>query len=151
MFEVLMLKKDLIAPIFGLAIVSMLLCGLAFPFVVTGIAQAVFPYQANGEIVQFKGRATGSWLVSENFTSPMFFHAWNVSASGVDPDTTLQDAYAQIHRIHTATGIPTDALKKIVDDNVEWTLWVTGDPYVNVLKLNLILIQQYPSIYSSFN
>ena len=146
-----MLKKDLIAPIFGLAIMSMLLCGLVFPFAVTGIAQVVFPYQANGEIVQFKGRPTGSWLVSENFTSPMFFHAWNSSASGVDPDTTLQDAYSQIPRINAATGIPTDALKKIVDSNVEWTLWVTGDPYVNVLKLNLILIQQYPSVYSSFN
>jgi K+-transporting ATPase ATPase C chain len=81
----------------------------------------------------------------------MFFHAWNNSASGVDPDTTLQDAYSQIPRIHATTGIPADALKKIVDDNVEWTLWVTGDPYVNVLKLNLILIQQYPSIYNSFN
>jgi K+-transporting ATPase ATPase C chain len=150
MFEVVKLKKDLIAPIFGLAIMSMLLCGLAFPLVVTGIAQVALPYQANGEIVQFKGRATGSWLVSENFSSPMFFHAWNSSASGVDPDTTLQDAYLQIPRIHNATGIPTDALRKIVDDNVEWTLWVTGDPYVNVLKLNLILIQQYPSVYSSF-
>jgi len=145
------LKKDLIAPIFGLAIISMLLCGLAFPIVVTGIAQVAFPYQANGEIVQFKGRPTGSWLVSENFSSPMFFHAWNSSASGVDPDTTLQDAYSQIPNIHAATGISTDALKKIVDDNVEWTLYVTGDPYVNVLRLNLILIQQYPSVYSSFN
>lgn len=145
------MKKDLIAPIFGLAIMSMLLCGLAFPLVVTGIAQVAFPYQANGELAQFHGRATGSWLVSENFTSPKFFHAWNASASGVDPDTTLQDAYSQIPRISAATGIPTDSLKKIVDDNVEWTLWVTGDPYVNVLKLNLILIQQYPSVYSSFN
>jgi K+-transporting ATPase c subunit len=151
MFEVVKLKKDLIAPIFGLAIMSMLLCGLAFPLAVTGIAQVAFPYQANAEIVQFKGRETGSWLVSENFSSPMFFHAWNSSASGVDPDTTLQDAYSQIPRIHAATGIPADALKKIVDDNVEWTLWVTGDPYVNVLKLNLILIQEYPSVYSAFN
>jgi K+-transporting ATPase ATPase C chain len=151
MFEVLEMRRDLVAPIFGLAIVSMLLCGLVFPLVVTGIAQVVFPYQANGEIVQFKGRPSGSWLVSENFSSPMFFHAWNNSASGVDPDTTLQDAYSQIPRIHAATGIPADALKKIVDDNVEWTMWVTGDPYVNVLRLNLILIQQYPSVYISFN
>jgi len=149
-FELIELEKDLIVPIFTLALVSMLLCGLAFPLVVTGIAQVAFPYQANGEIVQYHGRPTGSWLVSENFSSPMFFHAFNASASGVDPDTTLQDAYSQIPRIHNATGIPTDALKKIVDDNVEWTLFVTGDPYVNVLRLNLILTQEYPSVYSSF-
>jgi len=143
------LRRDLVTPIIGLAIVSMLLCGLAFPLLVTGIAQVVFPYQANGEIVQFNGRPSGSWLISENFSSPKFFHAWNNSASGVDPDTTLQDAYAQIPRIHAATGISSDALKKIVDHNVEWTMFVTGDPYVNVLRLNLILIQQYPSVYNS--
>ncbi|HUK27370.1 MAG TPA: potassium-transporting ATPase subunit C [Candidatus Acidoferrales bacterium] len=145
------MEKDLVVPIFTLALVSMLLCGLAFPLVLTGIAQIALPYQANGEIVQFHGRGSGSWLISENFSSPMFFHAYNASASGVDPDATLQDAYSQIPRIHNATGIPTDALKKIVDNNVEWTLFVTGNPYVNVLKLNLILIQQYPSVYSSFS
>jgi K+-transporting ATPase ATPase C chain len=134
-----------------MAIISLILCGLVFPTVVTGLAQVLMPYQANGEIVQFKGRNVGSILVAENFTSPMFFHPWNASASGVDPDITLQDAYSQIPRIQGATGISSDALKQIVDANIERTLWVTGDPYVNVLKLNLILIQQYPSIYSAFS
>jgi K+-transporting ATPase ATPase C chain len=133
-----------------MAIISLILCGLVFPIVVTGLAQVLMPYQANGEIVQFKGRNVGSILVAENFTSPMFFHPWNASASGVDPDITLQDAYSQMPRIQAATGISSDALKQIVDSNIERTLWVTGDPYVNVLKLNLILIQQYPSIYSAF-
>jgi K+-transporting ATPase ATPase C chain len=134
-----------------MAIISLILCGLVFPIVVTGLAQVLMPYQANGEIVQFKGRNVGSIWVAENFTSPMFFHPWNASASGVDPDITLQDAYSQIPRIQAATGIPANSLKQIVDSNIERTLWVTGDPYVNVLKLNLILIQQYPSIYSAFN
>jgi len=134
-----------------MAIISLILCGLVFPIVVTGLAQILMPYQANGELVQFKGRNVGSILVAENFTSPMFFHPWNASASGVDPDITLQDAYSQIPRIQAATGISSGALKQIVDSNIEKTLWVTGDPYVNVLKLNLILIQQYPSIYSAFN
>ena len=134
-----------------LAAISLVLCGLIFPFAVTGIAQVLFPNQANGEIIQLNGHPVGSDLIAQTFTLPIFFHPRNDSASGVDPDTTLQDAYSQIPRISTATGIPTDSLKKIVDDNLEWTLWVTGDPYVNVLKLNLILIQQYPSVYSSFN
>jgi K+-transporting ATPase ATPase C chain len=83
----------------------------------------------------------------------MFFHAdWvNNSASGVDPDITLQDAYSQIPRISNATGIPSDSIRQIVDDNVERTMWVAGDPYVNVLKLNLILIEKYPAIYKAFN
>jgi len=144
-------KKDNYTPLVRVAVISLILCGLAFPLVVTGLAQVLMPYQANGEIVQFKGRNVGSILVAENFTSPMFFHPWNASASGVDPDITLQDAYSQIPRIQAATGISSDALKQIVDSNIERTLWVTGDPYVNVLKLNLILIQQYPSIYSAYN
>jgi len=134
-----------------MAVISLILCGLVFPIVVTGLAQVLMPYQANGELIQYRGRYAGSILVAENFTSPMFFHPWNASASGVDPDITLQDAYSQILRIHTATGIASDALKQIVDANVERTLWVTGDPYVNVLRLNLILTQEYPSVYNSFN
>ena len=145
------MKKDIYSPLVRVAVISLILCGLAFPLVVTGLAQVLMPYQANGEIVQFNGRNVGSILVAENFTSPMFFHPWNASASGVDPDITLQDAYSQIPRIQAATGISSDALKQIVDSNIERTLWVTGDPYVNVLKLNLILIQQYPSIYSAYN
>jgi len=145
------MKKDLYGPLVRVAIISLILCGLLFPLVVTGLAQVLMPYQANGEMVQLKGRNVGSILIAENFTSPMFFHPWNASASGADPDITLQDAYSQIPRIRASTGIPANALKQIVDANIERTLWVTGDPYVNVLKLNLILIQQYPSIYSAFN
>jgi len=145
------MDKDLYVPLVTLAVISLILCGLLFPLVVTGVAQVLIPYQANGELVQYHGRDVGSILVAENFNSSKFFHPWNASASGVDPDITLQDAYSQIPRIHAATGIPTDALKQIVDENIERTLYATGDPYVNVLRLNLILIQDYPSAYGEFS
>jgi K+-transporting ATPase ATPase C chain len=134
-----------------MAVISLILCGLVFPIVVTELGQVLMPFQANGELVQYKGRYAGSILVAENFNSSKFFHPWNASASGVDPDITLQDAYSQIPRISAATGIPSQALKQIVDENVERTMWVTGDPYVNVLRLNLILAQEYPSVYSEFS
>ena len=135
-----------------LAIISLVLCGLLFPLVVTGFAQLLLPYQANGELVTLHGRYVGSYLIAQDFNSSMLFHPRNqtYSASGVDPDITLQDAYSQIPRIQAATGISSEALKHIVDENVERTLWIVGEPYVNVLKLNLILIQEYPSIYNSF-
>ena len=145
------LERDLYAPIVTLAVISLVLCGLAFPIFITGVAQVLMPYQANGELVQYNGRNVGSILVAENFNSSKFFHPWNESASGADPDITLQNAYSQIPRIHNATGIPADAIKQIVDKNVEWTLFLTGDPYVNVLRLNLILIREYPSAYSEFS
>ena len=134
-----------------LAILSLVLCGLFFPLLVTGFAQLLLPYQANGEIIQFNGCDVGSNLIAQNFTSPMFFHPRNDSASGVDPDITIQDAYSQIPRIQATTGIPSDMLKHTVDENLERTLWIVGEPYVNVLRLNLILIEKYPLIYKSFN
>jgi K+-transporting ATPase ATPase C chain len=136
-------------PALGLAIISLLMCGLFFPLLITGIAQVLMPYQANGEILQFNGRNIGSSLIAQNFTSPFFFHPRNDSASGVDPDITLQSAYSQIPRIHDATGISSDALIRIVNQNAEGTLWIFGSPYVNVLELNLILARTYPSVYKN--
>ena len=137
-------------PIVGLAVVSLLICGLFFPLLVTGIAQVFFPYQANGEIVQLNGKAVGSNLIAQTFTLPIFFHPRNDSASGVDPDITLQDAYSQIPGISNATGISSAALTNIVNQNQEGTLWIFGSPYVNVLRINLELINTYPETYSKY-
>jgi K+-transporting ATPase ATPase C chain len=90
-------------PIIGLAVVSLLICGLFFPLLVTGIAQVFLPYQANGEIVQLNGKTVGSDLIAQTFTLPIFFHPRNDSASGVDPHIPLADAYAQIPTISNAT------------------------------------------------
>lgn len=137
-------------PVIGLAIVSLLICGVLFPLLITGIAQATMPYQANGELVKLNGKVVGSNLISNNFTLPVFFHARNNSASGVDPDITLQEAYSQVSAVSNATGIPQSALIQIINQNKLGVLWVFGSPYVNVLKLNLALIHAYPKIYSNF-
>ena len=137
-------------PIIGLTVVSLLICGLFFPLLVTGIAQVFFPYQANGEIVQLNGKPMGSNLIAQTFTLPVFFHPRNDSASGVDPHIMLQDAYLQIPTISNATGISSVALKNIVDQNQEGKYWIFGSPYVNVLMINVELIKQYPSIYNAF-
>lgn len=148
--------KSRYTPIIGIAIVSLLLCGLFFPLLITGIAQATMPYQANGEIATLDGHSVGSYLIDNGFTLPIFFQARNetnpltASASGVDPDITLPQAYSQIPRISNATGIPQNALTAIVNGNKLGTFWIFGSPYVDVLKLNLILIQKYPIIYANF-
>jgi potassium-transporting ATPase KdpC subunit len=134
----------------SLALLSLLICGIFFPLLVTGLAQVFFPNQANGEIVQFNGQAVGSNLIAQNFTLPIFFHPRNDSASGVDPHITLEDAYSQISRIQNATGISQDLLTQIVNENKEGTYWIFGSPYVNVLRLNLALIKTYPSVYNVF-
>jgi K+-transporting ATPase ATPase C chain len=144
------MNKKNYMPTARLAVLSLLVCGLLFPLIVTGLAQLFFPSQANGDIVRLNGQDIGSILIAQNFTSPMFFHPRNDSASRVDPDITVQDAYSQIQRISLATNITTDALKNLVDQNIERTLWIAGDEYVNVLSLNILLIQRYPSIYQAY-
>jgi K+-transporting ATPase ATPase C chain len=141
-------------PIVGLALVSLLICGILYPIVITGIGQAFFPYQANGELDKLNGQTVGSNLIAQNFTLSIFFQTRNEttdpSASSVDPDITLKYAYSQIPTVSNATGIPADALTNIINQNQEGTFWVFGNPYIDVLKVNLLLIKDYPSVYNNF-
>ena len=129
----------------------MLLCGLVFPLVVTGFAQILLANQANGSVAHLgdNGRVAGSYLIAQNFSKPFFFHPRNatLSASGVDPDITLQDALSQIPRISAATNITQSSLSSLISQNIERTSFVFGDEYVNVLRLNISLIQANQSTY----
>jgi K+-transporting ATPase ATPase C chain len=144
--------KRTYGPAIRLAVVSLLLCGLVFPLVVTGFAQVLLHDQANGSLAHLNGssdKTVGSYIVAQNFSQPFFFHSRNVtlSASGVDPDITLQDALSQIPRISAATNITQSSLSSLVSQSIERTSFVFGDEYVNVLRLNLALIQANQSTY----
>ncbi len=139
-------------PIVGVAVISLLFCGILFPLVVTGVAQVVFPYQANGELASLNGHTVGSVIAvnSTDYTQAVFFHLRNDSASGFDPDITVQDAQSQIPRISNATGIPASTLQGVVNQNVEGGWWVFGSPYINVQKVNLLLINDFPKAYANY-
>ena len=63
---------------FRAALISMVfftvLCGAAYPLLMTGVAQAVFPGKAGGSIVESGGVAVGSSLVGQDFSAPKYFH-----------------------------------------------------------------------------
>lgn len=148
--SILKKHKWALQPAITITLISLVVCGLLYPLAVTGFAQVLFPFQSNGEVIYFNGKAVGSELIAQNFTQPIFFHSRNDSASGVDPHITIQDAYSQVARIQNATGIPETELIQIITENQEGTLLGLGNPYVNVLRVNLALIQAYPTVYKDF-
>ncbi|HYM14476.1 MAG TPA: potassium-transporting ATPase subunit KdpC [Dehalococcoidia bacterium] len=77
---------DLRTAIVSFVLLSVLL-GLAYPYAITGVAQAVFHRQANGSLVSVSGQDVGSSLVGENFSSPAYFHP-RPSAAGKGYDGT---------------------------------------------------------------
>jgi potassium-transporting ATPase KdpC subunit len=64
--------------VFGIAIrttiVTLVLTGLIYPFAMTGLAQILFPWRANGSLVMDeKGQVVGSELIAQGFTNPAYF------------------------------------------------------------------------------
>ena len=64
----------LLRPALVLNLFFVIVTGFAFPAVVTGIAQAVFPHQANGSLVTQNGKIVGSDLIGQGFAKPESFH-----------------------------------------------------------------------------
>jgi len=71
-------------PAFFILLILTIITGVIHPLVVTGIAQVVFPHQANGSIISVDGRARGSELIGQQFDDPRYF--WGrISATGTFP------------------------------------------------------------------
>lgn len=65
--------KTLIRPAVTLFILLSTITGLIYPLLVTGIAQALFPGQAAGSLIERDGQRIGSRLIGQNFTNPKYF------------------------------------------------------------------------------
>ncbi|WP_127496443.1 potassium-transporting ATPase subunit KdpC [Paenibacillus glycanilyticus] len=110
------------------SIAFILLCGIIYPLVSTGLAQLLFPHQANGSLIKdSNGRIIGSSLIGQSFTDPAYFQG-RVSSIDYKAEASGSNNYAPSNP---------DMLQRTKDSIAAWQ---AANPDVPVSQLPLALI-----------
>lgn len=88
-------------PALSVFLLLTLATGLAYPLIVTGIAQLVFPFTANGSVIGVDGKPVGSALIGQSFSAPKYF--WGrPSATSPMPNNGLASGGSNLGSNHPA-------------------------------------------------
>ena len=115
-----MLKE--VRPAIIIVILLTLITGLVYPLAMTGIAGVIFPYQAQGSLIEKDGKVVGSALIGQIFTNDKYFHG-RPSATNApdpkDPTKTVDAPYNATNSMGSNLGPTNKALIDRIKGQVE--------------------------------
>ncbi|HDR7284727.1 K(+)-transporting ATPase subunit C [Bacillus cereus group sp. BfR-BA-00331] len=121
-------KQSILSPIIRITFTFLVLCGLVYPLIVTGIAQAVMKDNADGSLIyNDKNEVIGSTLIGQNFTDPRYFHG-RVSSIEYKAEASGSNNYAPSN----------PDLEKRVEKSIEE--WKKQNPSVPVTEVPIDLV-----------
>ncbi len=91
----------ILRPALVLFVLLSIVTGIAYPFAVTGIAQGIFPHQANGSLVERDGKVVGSLLIGQSFSDPKYFRG-RPSATSPMPNNGLASGGSNLGPLNPA-------------------------------------------------
>jgi potassium-transporting ATPase KdpC subunit len=115
-----MLKE--VRPAIVLLIALTLITGLVYPLAMTGIAGVLFPYQAQGSLIEKDGKVIGSELIGQDFESDRYFHGRPSATTGPDPkdpNKTVAQPYNAVNSMGSNLGPTNKALIDRVKGDVD--------------------------------
>jgi potassium-transporting ATPase KdpC subunit len=92
-----------------------LITGLAYPLAMTGIAQAIFPYQAQGSLIERDGTIVGSALIGQVFESNKYFHGRPSATTAPDPNDSTKTVPAPYNAANSGGSNLGPSNKALVD------------------------------------
>jgi K+-transporting ATPase ATPase C chain len=104
-----------IRPAIVVLVALTLITGLAYPLAITGIAEVIFPRQAQGSLIEQDGKVVGSALIGQEFESEKYFHGRPSATTATDPNDSTKTVPAPYNAANSGGSNLGPSNKALID------------------------------------